>query len=108
MSMRIKKNDVVMVLAGRDRKMRGKVLEVQADRQRVIVEGGNKVKRHVKAGSDPKAPQGGIIDAPAPLHISNVKLICGSCNQPTKFGVRRLEDGRKVRFCRKCNENLDK
>lgn len=108
MAMRIRKNDMVVVLSGRDRKMRGRVLEVHPERQRVIVEGINKVKRHIKAGSDSQAPQGGIIEVPAPLHISNVKLICGSCNQPTKFGVRRLEDGRKVRFCRKCNENLDK
>ncbi len=108
MSMRIKKNDLVVVLAGRDKRMRGKVLEVMPDRQRVVVEGVNLVKRHVKAGRDPKAPQGGIIDTPAPLHISNVKLVCPRCNQPARFGVRRLEDGKKVRFCRKCNENVDK
>jgi large subunit ribosomal protein L24 len=110
MSMRIKKNDTVMVVKGRDaeHKKRGRVLEVLTDRQRLIVEGVNLVKRHVKAGRDAKAPRGGIVEAPASIHVSNVRLVCNRCNQPTRIGVRRLEDGKKVRFCKKCNENIDK
>ncbi len=108
MSMKIRKNDTVVVLTGRDAKKRGRVLEVLAERQRVVLEGINMVKRHVKAGRDPKAPRGGIIEVPASVHLSNVRLVCSRCSQPTRIGVRRLEDGKKVRYCRKCNENLDK
>ncbi len=106
--MRIKKNDMVVVLTGRDKGRRGRVLDVVDGRERLIVEGVNTIKRHVKAGQDPKAPQGGIIDASSAIQISNVKLVCGHCNQPTKAGLRKLEDGKKVRFCKKCKESLDK
>ncbi len=106
--MRIKRNDMVVVLTGRDKGRRGRVLDVVDGRERLIVEGVNTIKRHVKAGQDPKAPQGGIIVASAAIQISNVKLVCGHCNQPTKVGLRKLEDGKKVRFCKKCKESLDK
>jgi large subunit ribosomal protein L24 len=106
--MRIKKNDTVLVLTGRDKNRRGKVLEIDAGQERVRVEGINMVKRHVRAGSDPTAPQGGIIEVAAPIHVSNLKLVCGHCSQPTKAKIRNLEDGKKVRFCYKCNESLDK
>ena len=108
MAMKLKKNDMVVVLTGRDKSRRGKVLDVLRAKQRVLVEGINMVKRHVKSGSDPKAPQGGIIEVAAPIHVSNVKLVCGKCSQPTMAGIRLLEDGKKIRFCRKCNESLDK
>lgn len=108
MAMRLKKNDMVVVLTGRDKSRRGKVLDVFRANQRVVVEGINMVKRHVKSGSDPKAPQGGIIEVAAPISMSNVKLVCGKCSQPTTAGIKRLGDGKKVRFCRKCNESLDK
>ncbi len=99
---------MVVVLTGRDKSRQGKVLDVLRAKQRVLVEGINMVKRHVKSGSDPKAPQGGIIEVAAPIHVSNVKLVCGKCNQPTTAGIRLLENGKKVRFCRKCKESLDK
>jgi large subunit ribosomal protein L24 len=105
--MRLKKNDSVIVLTGRDKGKQGKVLNLVDNQQRVVVEGVNSVKRHVKAGRDPKAPQGGIIEVSAPIHISNVKLYCGKCSQPTRAGIRVLEDGKKVRFCKKCNESLE-
>ena len=107
MAMRIRKNDTVLVLTGKDRNRRGKVLDIIRDKQRVVVEGVNTVKRHVKAGRDQKAPQGGIIEVSAPIHISNVRLVCSKCNQPTVTGTRQLE-GKKVRFCKKCNESIDK
>jgi len=108
MATNLKKNDMVVVLAGRDKNRQGKVLDILRAKQRVVVEGLNMVKRHVKSGSDPKAPQGGIIEVAAPIHISNVKLVCGKCSQPTKTRIKKLDDGKKVRFCRKCNESLDK
>ena len=106
--MRIKKNDTVVVLSGRDKNRRGKVLEVLHKRHRIVVEGINMVKRHVKAGRDQKAPQGGIIEVAASIDISNVKPVCSKCNQPTTIGLRVLEDGEKRRYCKKCNEGLDK
>lgn len=106
--MRIKKNDTVVLLTGRDRNRRGKVLEILAARERVRVEGVNIVKRHVKSGRDPKAPRGGIIEVAAPVHVSNVRLVCTKCSQPTVVGMRKLEDGKRIRFCKKCNESLDK
>jgi len=105
--MRIKKNDTVVVLTGKDRNRRGKVLDIIRARQRLMVEGVNVVKRHVKAGSDQKAPQGGIIEVSAPIHVSNVRLVCSQCNQPTTIGFR-VQEGKKVRFCKKCNESIDK
>jgi large subunit ribosomal protein L24 len=105
--MRIRKNDTVLVLTGKDRNRRGKVLDVEREKQRVVVEGVNVVKRHVKAGRDQKAPQGGIIEVSASIHMSNVRLICSKCNQPTVVGLRKIE-GKKVRFCKKCNESIDK
>ena len=106
--MRLKKNDTVIVVTGRDKGRRGKVLEFTKNRQRVVVEGINQVKRHVKAGRDPKSPQGGIIEVAASIHVSNVKPVCNRCNQPTSIGVRTLEGGEKTRYCKKCNESLDK
>ncbi len=106
--MRIRKNDTVIVLTGRDKGRQGKVLEILDNRQRVRIEGVNQIKRHVKAGRDPKAPQGGIIEASAPIHISNVRLVCSHCSQPTVAKVRKLEDGKQRRYCPKCNESVDK
>jgi large subunit ribosomal protein L24 len=106
--MRIKKNDTVVVLTGRDWNRRGKVLEVIRGGERVRVEGINMVKRHVKAGRDPKAPRGGIIEVAAPIHISNVRMVCTRCGKPTTVGMRKLEDGKKIRFCKLCKEGLDK
>ncbi len=108
MTMHIRKNDTVKVLTGRSKGRQGKVLNLTNNRQRVLVEGVNMVKRHVKAGRDTNAPQGGIIEAASSIHISNVKLVCSKCNQTTTIGRRILEDGTKRRFCKKCNEGLDK
>ncbi len=106
--MRVKKNDTVIVLTGGDKGRRGKVLEVTDNGQRLVVEGIKQVKRHVKAGRDPKAPQGGIIEVSSPIQISNVRVICSKCDKPTRLRVRRLESGKKVRFCSICKESVDK
>jgi large subunit ribosomal protein L24 len=102
----VKKNDVVMVIAGKAKGKSGKVTKVFPEKGRLLVENLNVVKRHsrpTRANSE-----GGIIEKEAPLAASNVLLLCGSCNKPTRTGVRTLEDGSKARFCKKCNEILDK
>ena len=102
---RIKKNDIVVVIAGKEKGKTGKVLRMIPKKDRVLVERVNMVKRHTKPGMASR--QGGIIEKEAGVHISNVKLMCGKCNEATRVGFRVLEDGRKVRFCKKCNEMID-
>ncbi|HOV87347.1 MAG TPA: 50S ribosomal protein L24 [Syntrophobacteraceae bacterium] len=102
---RIKKNDMVMVIAGKEKGKTGKVLRVIPKKDRVIVEKLNMVKRHMKPG--PQSRQGGILEREAPIHISNLKLICSKCTDPTRVGYRTLEDDRKVRYCKKCSEVID-
>lgn len=104
MSLRIKKNDVVMVLSGRDRGKTGKVLEVIPQKERIVVEGINLLKKHTKP--NPKNQQGGIIAREAAFHISKVNLFCSRCQKGVRFGTRKLEDGTNIRFCRKCGEAL--
>ncbi len=96
---KIKKDDKVIVIAGKDKGKIGTVLKVDKEKRRVIVEKVNIVKKHV--------PQQGIIEKEAPIHISNVMLICPKCSQPTRVGKKFLEDGRKVRVCKKCGEPID-
>ena len=102
----VKKNDMVKVIAGKDKGKTGKVLRVFPAKGRVAVEGINVVKRHTRPNQ--LNPEGGIIEKEAPLSISNVMLVCGSCNQATRTGIRVLEDGSKSRYCKKCNESVDK
>lgn len=101
----IKKDDKVKVIAGKDDGKIGKVLKVIRKENRVIVENINKVKRHVKP--DMKNRQGGIIEKEAPIHLSNVMLMCNHCMKPSRVRMQELENGKKVRVCRKCNENID-
>jgi len=102
----VKKNDMVEVIAGKERGKTGKVLRVLPGKGRVVVESLNVIKRHTRPNQ--LNPEGGIVEKEAPLSISNVMLICGSCNQATRTGVRLLEDGSKTRYCKKCNESVDK
>jgi len=102
----IKKNDMVKILAGKEQGKTGKVLRVFPSKSRVVVEGLNMIKRHTRPNQ--LYPEGGILEKEAPLSISNVMLICGSCNQASRTGVRLLEDGSKTRYCKKCNESVDK
>jgi large subunit ribosomal protein L24 len=103
--MKIHKDDTVLVIAGKDRGKKGKVRFAYPRKQQVIIEGVNFIKKHSKAQG--QARQAGIIDLEAPLHISNVMLLCAKCNKPGRIGYKTLEDGRKVRFCRACNEVVD-
>jgi large subunit ribosomal protein L24 len=105
MGLRVKKGDTVEVIAGKERGKRGRVIAVLPKRQRVIVEKVNIVKRHMKPSR--KYTQGGIIEKEAPVHISNVMLLCPKCGQRTRVAARLLEDGRKLRACKKCQEVID-
>ena len=106
MRARIKKNDTVMIIAGRERGKTGKVLRVIPDKNRAMVEQLNMVKRHQKARGPQSAS--GIIEKEAPLHLSNLMIMCDKCNAPVRMGKRALDDGRSVRVCRRCGEQLDR
>jgi len=100
----VKRDDTVQVLAGRERGKRGKVREVQVKNDRVIVAEVNIAKRHMKPGRN--ARQAGIIDVEQPLHISNVGIVCPKCDRPVRIGARLLDDGHRVRVCKRCGEQL--
>ena len=103
--MKIRKDDTVVVVTGKDRGRKGKVRFAYPEDGRLLVEGVNFIKRHTRARGQVK--QAGIIEREAPIHISNVRLLCSKCNHPTHIGSRFLEDGKKVRFCRSCGEVID-
>ena len=102
---RIKKNDKVMVISGKEKGKVGKILKVFPEKNRVIVEKVNYIKRHTRPGG--KVSKGGIIEKEAPLHVSNVMLICGKCTDPVRVGYQRQPDGKTVRICKKCGEILE-
>jgi large subunit ribosomal protein L24 len=103
--MKIRKDDTVLVITGKDKDKKGKVRFAYPKKQQVIVEGVNFVKKHSKAKG--AARQAGIIDLEAPLNIGKVMLICNKCNKPVRIGYKKLEDGRKVRICRVCREVIE-
>jgi len=102
----VRRGDLVGVIAGRERGKRGKVLRVLTDRNRVLVEKVNMVKKHQRPTQ--KLRQGGIIEREGPLALSNVLLVCGRCDRPVRTGITVLADGRKVRVCKRCHEPVDK
>ena len=102
---KLKKNDLVEVIAGNERGKRGKVLRALRDRDRVVVEKVNMVRRHRKGD---QTSQGGIVDMESPLHVSNLAVVCSKCDRPVRLGHQILEDGTKVRACKRCGEVLDK
>jgi large subunit ribosomal protein L24 len=101
----IRKNDSVMVIAGRERGKTGKVLRVLPEKDALVIERVNLVKRHSK----PRGPQqpGGIVEKEASIHASNIMIMCDKCNAPVRIGHKQLGDGKKVRICRRCGEALD-
>ena len=101
----IKKDDKVKVVAGKDKGKIGKVLKVNRKKNRLLIENINMVKRHARPTA--KNKQGGIIEGEAPIQWSNVMLMCSKCMSPTRVKMQRLEDGKKVRACSKCNEIID-
>lgn len=105
MGLRVKKEDTVLVIAGKEKGKKGRVLAVLPSKEGVIVEKINIIKRHMKPNR--KYTQGGIIEKEAPIHISNVMLLCPKCNKPTRIGNKILDGGKKVRVCKKCQEVID-
>ncbi len=101
----IKKEDKVKIIAGKEKGKIGKVLNVDRKKRRILVERINMVKRHTRPTD--KNRQGGIVEGEAAIHWSNVMLVCSKCMAPSRINMRRLEDGRKVRVCRKCDELID-
>jgi large subunit ribosomal protein L24 len=99
----IRRDDTVMVMTGKDRGHTGRVVNVYRKRGRLMVEGAARAKRHTKPTQ--KNQQGGILDQEMPIDISNVQLVCPSCGKPTRIG-HKIEDGAKVRICRKCGGEL--
>jgi len=104
-SMTIRKGDKVKVIAGKDKGKESRVLRAYPEKQRLVVEGVNMIKKHQRPTS--KMPQGGILEVEGTIHVSNVMLMCPSCSQPTRVG-RKREDGTRIRVCKKCGNDIDK
>jgi len=101
----IKKEDKVKIIAGKDSGKIGKVIKVNPKTKRVLVENINIVKKHTKPSAQSR--QGGIVETEAPIHWSNVMLMCNKCLSPSRVKMKVLEDGKKKRICGKCNEMID-
>jgi len=103
---RVKKNDQVYVLSGKDRGKTGKVLKVMPDTNRAIVEGINFIQKHTRANPQ-RNVKGGILPKESSINVSNLMVVCKRCNKHARVGVSTIQDGRKVRVCKSCNELLD-
>ena len=103
--MKIRKEDNVLVIAGKDKGKKGKVRFVYPKQNRVLIEGVNMIKTHSKARQQVR--QAGLIEREAPIALSNVMLVCTRCSKPARIGFKVLDDGRKVRICRSCKEAID-
>lgn len=105
MGLSIKKNDTVLVITGKEKGKRGKVLSFYPSKGRLLIEKINMIKKHMKPTR--KYTKGGIIEKEAPLHISNIMLVCPKCDKPTRISNTSLHGDRKVRMCKKCMEVMD-
>jgi large subunit ribosomal protein L24 len=106
MRVHVRRGDMVAVLGGKERGKRGKVLRVVPAAGRVLVEHVNMIKKHQRPTQ--KLRQGGIIEREGFIHLSNVMVVCGKCDRPSRTGAQALADGRKVRVCKRCGESIDK
>ena len=104
-TLQIRKNDIVKVMAGREKGKVGRVLKVDRENARITVEKINMVKRHAKPGKT--NPQGGIIEKEAPLAYSNVLIMCDKCNKPTRIAMSADESGERRRACKRCGDTLE-
>jgi len=103
----VKKGDTVVVRSGKDRGARGKVLLTMPKVNRVLVEGVNRVRKHTKVSTNQRGAQtGGIVTQEAPVHASNVQIVCPNCSKATRIGYRKDDEGRSVRICRKCGGDV--
>lgn len=105
MSLNIQRNDTVQIISGSDRGKKGRVLRVFPDQSRILVEHVRVVKKHLRENPQRRI-QGGIAEQEAPVHVSNVMLVCSSCNQPTRV-AHKFEGDVKVRVCRKCGGTIE-
>ncbi|MBN2219298.1 MAG: 50S ribosomal protein L24 [Kosmotogaceae bacterium] len=103
---RVKKEDTVMVISGKDRGKKGKVLKTFPSEKKIIVEGVNFTKKHQRPTNQYR--EGGIIERESPIYVSKVMVVCPNCNKPTRVAHKILENGEKVRSCKKCGEIIDK
>jgi len=103
---KVRKGDTVVITIGKDRGKTGKVLQVERSSGRVYVEKLNIIKRHMKPNQSHR--QGGIIEKEGPINVSNVKVVCPNCGKSSRAGIRRIEDGQNLRYCKKCGEILDR
>ena len=101
---KVRREDTVLVITGKERGKTGVVRQVLPREGRIVIAGVNVVKRHMRPRAD---RPGGIIEREAPLHMSNVMVVCKSCSKPTRVAFRLRDDGRKVRYCRRCTQALD-
>lgn len=102
---KLKKEDKVKIIAGKDKGKVGKVIKVDRKKERILIENINIIKRHQRPSAQNR--QGGIVESEAPIHWSNVMLLCNKCVKPIRIKTQQLDDGKKVRVCRKCNEQID-
>lgn len=102
--MKIKKNDLVLIVRGKDRKRTGKVIKALPKENKVVIEGLNLVKKHIRPRR--QGEKGKIVEVPRPIYVSNVKIICPKCGDATKIGYN-IVDGKKKRFCKKCKKIID-
>ena len=107
MPVKVKKNDQVMVISGKDRGKSGRVLQVLPRKGKAVVEGVQYYKRHTKPNPG-KNIKGGIVEREGAIHLSNLLVICTQCKEPSRVSRKTLEDGRRVRACRKCGAELDR
>jgi large subunit ribosomal protein L24 len=101
----LKKNDNVMVMAGKEKGKTGKILKVLPKKDRAVVEKVNFIKRHMRPGAHSR--EGGIVEKENPLPIANLMVVCSRCTDPARVGRKVLEDGKSVRYCKKCGELLE-
>jgi large subunit ribosomal protein L24 len=108
----VKKGDTVLVISGKDRGLKGKVIQASPDTNRVLVEGANRIKKHTKITQSTRgSQQGGIVTQEAPVHVSNVQVICPACGKATRIGHRRSEpdaNGKthSTRVCKRCDGDI--
>lgn len=103
----VRKGDTVQVMTGKDRGVTGKVIHTLPSDERVLVEGVNRIKKHTRITTNQRGAQsGGIVTQEAPVHVSNVAVVCPSCHRPSRLGHRRDDSGHSVRVCRRCNADV--
>ncbi|MDA2925508.1 50S ribosomal protein L24 [Acidobacteria bacterium AH-259-G07] len=103
----IKKDDEVLILGGRDRGKKGKVLRLFPSKSRAVVENINMIKRHTRPNPQ-RNIKGGIVERESPVHLSNLMVVCRECGKPTRVSYSSLSDGKKVRVCKRCGGTIDK